>query len=345
MAVGFIIVHVGTMISLADFARQWRTFLVGVAVVIGIGVFLWVAGLIFGGGRREGVYYGVAHALDYVVAGIGALSGGTISVLIVQEATGCRPHDGGDLPRPDRGPEGADRLPARLVDPAQEALRAQEAYRAGTLGGATPERAAGDGEAEEERKESLLPEFLSPTPGTLLVVGVVVLLATLLNNLTDRVLNTFVVALIFGILLRAARIFKPGVLNGIDAYGMMMLSILILVFAPVANVELADVASLALPLIVAFVAGVSAILVVGGLVGSLLGFSVPMGIAIGLTALFGFPGTMILSQEAARGVSDEPEEITGIEEAIMPKMIIAGFSTVTITSVVVTGLIASMIDG
>lgn len=29
----------------------------------------------------------------------------------------------------------------------------------------------------------------------------------------------------------------------------------------------------------------------------------------------------------------------------MPKMIIAGFSTVMITSVVVTGLIASMIDG
>ncbi len=29
----------------------------------------------------------------------------------------------------------------------------------------------------------------------------------------------------------------------------------------------------------------------------------------------------------------------------MPKMIIAGFSTETITSVVVTGLIASMIDG
>ena len=85
--------------------------------------------------------------------------------------------------------------------------------------------------------------------------------------------------------------------------------------------------------------------VVGGLVGRLLGFSVPMGIAIGLTALFGFPGTMILSQEAARGVSDEPEEIIAIEEAIMPKMIIAGFATVTITSVVVTGLIAYMIYG
>lgn len=167
----------------------------------------------------------------------------------------------------------------------------QEAYRAGTLGGATPERAADDGQPEEERKESLLPESLSTTPGTLLVVGVVVLLATLRNNLTGGALNTFVVALIFGILLRAARIFKPGVLNGIDAYALMMLSIPILVFAPLDRGEVADVASLALPLIVAFVAGVSAILVVSGLVGSLLGFSVPMGIAIGLTALFGFPGT------------------------------------------------------
>ncbi len=80
-------------------------------------------------------------------------------------------------------------------------------------------------------------------------------------------------------------------LNGIDAYALMMLSIPILVFAPLDRGEVADVASLALPLIVAFVAGVSAILVVSGLVGSLLGFSVPMGIAIGLTALFGFPGT------------------------------------------------------
>ena len=88
VVVGFIIVHLGTMISLDDFKKQWRTLLVGIATVLGIGITLLIAGLVFGGGVRPGAYDGVAAArpLDFVIAGTGALSGGTISVLIVQEA-------------------------------------------------------------------------------------------------------------------------------------------------------------------------------------------------------------------------------------------------------------------
>jgi len=66
-------------------------------------------------------------------------------------------------------------------------------------------------------------------------------------------------------------------------------------------------------------------------------------VAIGLTALYGFPGTMILSQEAAKGAGESPEEVAAIEGQILPKMIVAGFSTVTITSVVLTSIIAGRI--
>ncbi len=52
---------------------------------------------------------------------------------------------------------------------------------------------------------------------------------------------------------------------------------------------------------------------------------------------------MILSQEAAKGAGETPEEVAAIENAILPKMIVAGFSTVTITSVVVTSIIAARI--
>jgi hypothetical protein len=76
-------------------------------------------------------------------------------------------------------------------------------------------------------------------------------------------------------------------------------------------------------------------------VGKLLGYGIPMSIAIGLTALYGFPGTMILSQEAAKGAGETPEEVAAIEGEILPKMIVAGFSTVTITSVIVTSIIAA----
>ena len=65
-----------------------------------------------------------------------------------------------------------------------------------------------------------------------------------------------------------------------------------------------------------------------------------MAMAIGLTSLYGFPGTMILSQEAAKGAGETPEEVAAIEHEILPKMIVAGFSTVTITSVIVTCIIA-----
>ncbi|HSN43347.1 MAG TPA: hypothetical protein VLR88_04745, partial [Propionibacteriaceae bacterium] len=40
VVVGFIIVHLGTSISLEDFKKQWKTFVIGFATVIGIGIAL-----------------------------------------------------------------------------------------------------------------------------------------------------------------------------------------------------------------------------------------------------------------------------------------------------------------
>lgn len=166
-----------------------------------------------------------------------------------------------------------------------------------------------------------------------------------LDRVTDGVLNTFVVALLLGIALRATRVLPPSALAGIDALGLMMVSILILVFAPLAGVSPADVAALAFPLVLAFVFGLLGIVVVSAVVGRMLGYTVPMSVAIGLTSLYGFPGTLVLSQEAARGAGETPEEVVAIEAYVQPKMIVAGFSTVTITSVVVTSVIAATIGG
>jgi len=316
VVVGFIIVHLGTMISLDDFKKQWRTLLVGIATVIGIGIALFIAGLAFGGGVRPGVYDAVAAArpMDFVIAGVGALSGGTISVLIVQEAA----LDVGltsvaVFPVLIAALQGLIGFPLTSIILRREAARLKAEYRAGNRAAAGAGATVTESESRrparvveatetrtEPRTESRLPAAFRNTPGTLFVVGVVVLIATLINDLTDGILNTFVVALVFGIALRTFGIFKPSVLAGIDALGLMMLAILILVFGPLATVEPADLGSLALPLLLAFVFGIAGIAVFAALTGKLVGYTVPMSIAIGLTALFGFPGTMILSQEAAK---------------------------------------------
>ena len=337
VVVGFIIVHLGTVISLDDFKKQWKTFLIGFSTVIGIGIALWVAGLIFGGRISGAAEDGYAQALDFVVAGTGALSGGTISVIIVQEAAlGAALTSIAVFPVLIAALQGLVGFPLTSLILRKEAARLRDEYRAGNLEAPEPPD-------EAAASSTLLPAAFQNTPGTLFVVGLVVLAALGINNLTDGILNTFVVALIFGILLRAFKVFKPSVLAGIDAFGLMMLAIMILVFGPLATVEPADVKALAFPLFVAFVFGVAGIVGFSALVGKLVGYSIPMSVAIGLTSLYGFPGTMILSQEAAKGAGETPEEVAAIENSILPKMIVAGFSTVTITSVIVTSIIAGRI--
>jgi hypothetical protein len=337
VVVGFIIVHLGTMISLEDFKRQWRTFLVGVATVVGIGVSLLVAGLIFGGRISGTAADGYAQALDFIVAGTGSLSGGTISVLIVQEAAlGIGLTSIAIFPVLIAALQGLIGFPLTSLILRNEAARLRAEYRAGNLAPAV----VAD---EETLTASRLPEAFRTTAGTLFVVGVVVLVSLGINNLTDGILNTFVVALILGIALRTTGVLKPSVLSGIDAFGLMMIAILILVFAPLATVEPADVRALAFPLLLAFLFGIVGIAGFSALVGKIVGYSVPMSVAIGLTSLYGFPGTMILSQEAAKGAGETPEEVAAIEGEILPKMIVAGFSTVTITSVVVTSILAGFV--
>jgi hypothetical protein len=327
VVVGFIIVHLGTMISLEDFKKQWRTFLIGVSTVVGIGIALIVASLIFGGSISGPAQDGYAAARDFVIAGTGALSGGTISVIMIQEAAlGVGLTSIAIFPVLIAALQGLIGFPLTSIILKREAARLKVEYREGNL---TP---AATLEAEATAQ-------LTTTAGTLFVVGIVVLVSIGINNITNGWLNTFVVALILGITLRALGFFKPSILGGIDALGLMMIAILILIFGPLATITPSDVSTLAWPLLIAFVFGIIGIGLFSALAGKLLGYSVPMSVAIGLTSLYGFPGTMILSQEAARGAGETPEEVAAIEHEILPKMIVAGFSTVTITSVIVTGII------
>ena len=322
VVVGFVIVHLGTVISIDDFIKQWRTVLTGIGAVGGVAAALFFIGSIFKGS-------------DYVIAAIGAISGGTVSVVIIQEAAlAVGLATVAVFPVLIAALQGLVGFPLTSVILRKEALRLRDEYRAGNLAPVQEEKAG----AETKIR---LPAAFQSTVGTLFVVGVTVVVARFISDITNGNLNTFVVALILGVLLRWARIFKPSVLSGIDAYGLMITAVLILVFGPLATVTLDNLLALALPLAIAFIVGVAGIVAAAVLVGKLFGFSAAMSIGIGLTALYGFPGTLLLSQEAAKAVGETEEEVKAIEAEILPRMVVAGFATVTITSVIVTGIIAA----
>lgn len=324
--VGMIIVHLGTLISLDEFKRQWRTFLIGVSAVLGIAIMLFTVGRLL-------------LDTNYVLSAIAAISGGTISVIIVQEqALNAGLISVAVFPVLIAALQGLIGFPLTSIILRKEAMRIRDGVRDGSI-----TRKAAVEEEQTDSKETILPEAFQTTAGTLFVVGLVVILAMFLSGLTNGWLNTFVIALLLGIALRATGVLKPNVLNGIDAYGLMMLAILLIIFGPLATTSFADLVELLVPLLIAFSLGVIGIVLFAMLAGKFLGYTYPMAVAIGLSSLYGFPGTLILSEEAAKNIGETEDEIQIIEDEILPKMVVAGFSTVTITSVFLTGILASFI--
>lgn len=324
--VGLVLVHLGTTISISEFKQQWRTFIIGFFSILGIVTALFLLGPLF-------------ESRNYSIAAMGAISGSTISVIMIQEkALSLGLLSVAVLPVLISAFQGVIGFPLTSIILRKEAQRLHQEYKAGNL------KLKPKPKEDVNIKKTILPEALQTTAGTLFCLGLVVVISTFINNLSGGILNTFILCLLFGILLRELKIFKPNMLIGIDAYGLMMLGILLIIYGPLATTSVSDLIDLLIPLLLSFLIGVFGSAVFASIAGKILGFSVPMAIAIGLTSLYGFPGTMILSQEAAKSIQGTEEEIAMIENQILPKMIIAGFSTVTITSVFITGILVNFIQ-
>lgn len=63
-----------------------------------------------------------------------------------------------------------------------------------------------------------------------------------------------------------------------------------------------------------------------------------MAFSVALTALYGFPPNYILTDEASKALAETPEEKEFLIDQMLPKMLVGGFTTVTIASVIIAGV-------
>jgi len=337
--IGVIIVHLGTMMSFEDLKLQWKTFVIGSLTVVLMTVLL--------------IFFGeMIFDRNIAVAGTASITGGTLSILMVQEKVSEIQSAGGDL-----GILSSYLLavfPLLILNLKnlvgflftanilkKEALRVRKQYRAGELTFFEQEVA----ENTTEVKESILPEFLRTPYGTLFLLGLTMYVSRFLSQLTNGTVNAFVIALLLGIILRHFRILKPNALSSTDSFGLLMISIMVIAFGPLADIVPADLLHLIGPIAFYLAAGLAIIFIASFFIGKQVGYSGPLSIAVGMTTLFGFPGTMVLTKEAAAAVGETEEEIAVIEQNILPIMVTAGFSTITITSVITGGLIVGLMLG
>ncbi|MDR1979858.1 MAG: hypothetical protein LBQ42_14070 [Synergistaceae bacterium] len=71
--------------------------------------------------------------------------------------------------------------------------------------------------------------------------------------------------------------------------------------------------------------------------------SIPMAVALSLTALFGFPPNFLLADEAARHLSTNADEYHFLMQRTLPQMLVGGFVTVMIASVLIAELFVKIL--
>ena len=156
-------------------------------------------------------------------------------------------------------------------------------------------------------------------------------------------IHKLVMSLVVGIMLYEVGFLEYRILDKANASGYAFFFCLILVFVSLPKAEPKLVMELLWPIVVAFTVAVFAIILTTWGLSKLVGYSWAMCTAIAVTCLFGFPGTYIITDEVTTAVCPSPEDKQFCMDHILPKMLIGGFVTVTIGSVVLAGTIAQMI--
>ncbi len=331
-----LIVHMGTMLSIKELCAEWRTVVVSICALVGMSLVLVFVGTKF-------------LEWNAIVIGVPPLAGGLVAAIIMGEAA----KDMGYLAL--LAPaifvvQGFVGYPLTAVCLRIEGTNLLKKFRAGEL------TAKAAGAAEQSRRIiPPLPEKYQTTFYHLAAVAFVGWLAYLTNLAEVAALNAInpswvkfalhplVICLIYGAIAAEVGFLERKAMTRAESVGFGLAVIMALMMCMLNQSTPQDMILLIYPLFVIVTVGVIGLIITAAVVGKVLGYSAAMSVGLALTSLYGFPPNYILTEEAAKGLAETPEEQAFLMDRMLPKMLIGGFMTVTIGSVILAGIFASMI--
>ncbi len=193
-----------------------------------------------------------------------------------------------------------------------------------------------------KKKFMKLPKAMDTVPMNLLKVALISSLATFLAGLTGGVIHAFVISLIFGWFFTETGFLSKNMMAKIESAGLVTFLASTCLFGNYVGVTPQMFLSYLIPIVVVMVTGIVFTALTGFVLAKLLKMEVGLAIALGLTCTFGFPMTMILTNNVVDAMAVNEEEHKALYNILMPKMLVAGFVTVTIVSVFVGSFVLSV---
>jgi hypothetical protein len=186
-----------------------------------------------------------------------------------------------------------------------------------------------------------LPEQYQTPYVILMKLGFVGFLASKIGPIVH--VNEFVICLILGVIFCEIGFLEEKALNKANAFGFLMTVLMGYIFANLSQATPLMLKQILVPLFGIIILGVIGMYIIALILGKLLGFSKEMAFASTLTALYGFPADYILTHEAIKSVCETEEEKEYVIGDMLPKMLVSGFTTVTIASVIIAGFFIKLL--
>jgi len=326
-----LITHMGTLLSVKELAAQWRSVAVALIGIVGVMALTMTLGAaVFG--------------FDAAVIATPPLTGGVVAAIIMNEAAAELGMDQlAVLAIITYVMQGFIGYPLTSLMLKKEGQRLIEGFRNGEI-----EYNESDEESAVTESKKLLPDLPNEYKTTYVLLaklGLTAWAAVAVGNFLDPYLgiSPFVYCLIFGVIANAIGFVEKRPLNLSNSFGFLITILMAFIFAGLSDATPAMLAELAVPLAGIIFFGVSGMAVLSMLLGKFLGYTKEMSFATALTALYGFPPNYILTEEGAKALAKNEEEKKFLMSEMLPKMLVGGFTTVTIASVIIAGIFVNFL--
>lgn len=339
MMMYLLITNMGTLLSIKELKAQWKTIVIALSGILGIVAILFAVGtFIFG--------------YETIVVAIPPLVGGVVSALIMSE--GAKEAGLASLSVfaiVIYVMQGFAGYPITSIVLKKEGKKLLEQYRNGELSSidqtlAKEEVAAtATAPAQELKLFKHMPEKYNTDFFKLFRLAVVSYVAYLVSTLLAPVVSVspFVLCLLFGVIAKSIGFLETQVLQKANGFGFAIMALMLFIFDGLKQATPSMMLEIIWPLVGTIGLALIGMYLFSFIAGKLLKVSKNMAFAVSLTALYGFPADYIITNEVIKSLTENEKEREMLTSHMLPPMLVGGFITVTIVSVILAGIFVGLL--
>ena len=328
MLMYLLITNMGTLLSLKELKNQWKAIVISLAGIVGIIAILFTIGALL-------------FDLKTMIVAVPPLVGGVVAALVMSEgASAAGLEDLAVFAIVIYVIQGFAGYPITSIVLKREAKRLLKEHHQGNLQSVTEVEEDAEQSSEQPKLFRKIPAKYNTEYFKFFRLALVGLLAYGTSTALAPVVtvNALVLCLVFGVLASTFGFLEKQPLQKANGFGFAIMGLMLFIFDGLKQASPEMLMRIIVPLVVSIVLAVIGMYIFSFIAGKVLKVSPNLAFAVSLTALYGFPADYILTNEVVKSSTINQKERDMLLSHMLPPMLVGGFISVTITSVILAGI-------